>query len=526
MATPRFQAPGAGRDPCNTGHPQAVPSSWADGQQTVMAEGFELVRTIRQHLRRGAALLDEGKLDEALAETNAALALDAQSLPAQALRDRIERARPAASTGGAPAASGTSSSFVPHGVNAASWRGFEQRITERRFRALLETVNTSIVAGDAAAARVALDEARELRPDAAELAAFEARVAAVPVTVAATEVASSARVWMRAMGAAALFLIGVSMFIGLELIRPAQTVASAPVSTAVQPAVAPADDFRVADLPEAEPVPQPTEEDDSVPAIIMPPEPTLRPRGTTGNTAPPVLPVAEPVARREIAPPIISRETPLPAAATASARPIESRPVQEDLPIRPLGEVPDDYVAEGAPVRAASNESVLDTARPADVTRSPVPQPRAPSTSVPMTANNTAAAAADTVVPAAVVTSPADTSRVEEVLLRYARAYDSLDASAARAVWPSVNEKALARAFQDLSSQNVQFNNCDINIRGAVANASCSGEASYVVKVGSREPRTEPRLWRFELRRDGDAWKIENAETRRQATSASSYRDR
>jgi hypothetical protein len=135
-------------------------------------------------------------------------------------------------------------------------------------------------------------------------------------------------------------------------------------------------------------------------------------------------------------------------------------------------------------------------------------------------------AAAASVVPAAAMTMPVDTSRVEEVLRRYARAYDSLDASAARAVWPSVNEKALARAFQDLASQSVSFNNCDIDIRGAVANASCSGEASYVVKVGSREPRTEPRLWRFELRRDGEAWKIENAETRRQATSASSYRDR
>jgi hypothetical protein len=498
-----------------------------------MAEGFELVRTIRQHLRRGAALLDEGKFDEALAETNAALALDAQSLPAQALRDRIDRARPAAAPAPGEPITSSKSSFVPHGVNAASWRGFEQRISERRFRALLETVNTSIVAGDAASARVALDEARELRPDAPELAEFEARVAAVPVTPAMAEGGSSARIWMRAMGAAALFLIGVSMFIGLELIRPAQNIVSAPMSAPAQPAVTPADDFRLADVPEADPVPLPAGEDDSVPAIIMPPEPTLRPRGTTGITTP-VLPVAEPVARREEAPPaIIPRETAPPQAVTASARPIETRTVTDDLPIRPVGEVPDDYVAEAAAlrtasnepaaVRAASNESIVDTPRAADVTRSPVPQQRMPPTPVPAPTSN---AAADSVVPAAVVTTPADTTRVEEVLRRYARAYDSLDASAARAVWPSVNEKALARAFQDLSSQTVQFDNCDINIRGAVANASCSGEASYVVKVGSREPRTEPRLWRFELRRDGDAWKIENAETRRQAASASSYRDR
>jgi hypothetical protein len=500
-----------------------------------MAEGFELVRTIRQHLRRSATLLEAGQLDDALAETNAALALDPQSLPAQALRDRIERSRSTHMIADAPPPASKTSSFVPHGVNAASWRGFEQRITERRFRALLETVNTSIVAGDATAARVALDEARELRPDAPELAEFDARVAAVPVAPPVQEAASSARVWMRAMSAAALFLIGVSMFIGLELMRPSQTtVAPVAVATpAATPVQTPTDDLRVADIPAADSAPIAVEEeDDSVPAIVMPPEPTLRPRGTTGGTTP-TLPVAEPVARRDIAPPPVvpQRETPVPGAVTASARPIEVGTLPDDLPLRPVGEVSDDFVTEaaavrttpGEAVRASSNETIPDIPRTADVARAPVPQPRVPSTQI---ASLPSSAASASVVPAAAVTSPADASRVEEVLRRYARAYDSLDASAARAVWPTVNEKALARAFQDLSSQNVSFDNCDIDIRGAVANASCRGEASYVVKVGSREPRTEPRLWRFELRRDGDAWKIENAETRRQATSTSSYRDR
>jgi hypothetical protein len=262
----------------------------------------------------------------------------------------------------------------------------------------------------------------------------------------------------------------------------------------------------------------------------VPPEPTLRSRGTTGTITPALPPVAGPIAQRDTAPPptVPRADAPVPAALTANAQPIETRPLVEDAPVRQV-EVPDDYVAGGAPrtepteaVRA-SNESVADTPRPADiVNRSPVSQ-RVPPAPAPHPASNTAAAA---VVPASASMVPAETSRVEEVLRRYARAYDALDASAARAVWPTVNEKALARAFQDLSSQNVSFNNCDIDIRGAVANASCSGEASYVVKVGSREPRTEPRLWRFELRLDGEAWKIENAETRRQATSASSYQNR
>jgi hypothetical protein len=499
-----------------------------------MAEGFELVRTIRQHLRRGAVLLDEGKLDEALAEANAALSLDPQSLPAQALRERIGKAKPASISvsAAAPSDGNKSTSFVPHGVNAASWRGFEQRITERRFRALLETINTSIVAGDAMAARVALEEARELRPDAPELATFEARVAAVPVTAPVTTEPSGARIWMRAMGAAALFLIGVSMFIGLELMRPVPAAAPMPVSTPAAQVVVPTQQTAASDVAEPEALPVALgDEDDSVPAIMMPPEPTLRPRATTGSASPStpaIAPTAGPVAYREtVTPPV---EPP-----ALERRPVETSRIAEDVPFRPVGEVPDDYVAEPpAAVRASTQNAATEppaavrasTQNAVEIARSPVPQGRGPSMAPPSPGSTTAANA---VVPAAIVpsaVSPVDTTRVEEVLRRYAQAYDALDAGAARAVWPSVNEKALARAFQDLSSQHVSFDNCDIDIRGAVANASCSGQASYVGKVGSREPRTEPRQWRFELRRDGEAWKIENAETRRQPGTPTSYQNR
>jgi hypothetical protein len=119
---------------------------------------------------------------------------------------------------------------------------------------------------------------------------------------------------------------------------------------------------------------------------------------------------------------------------------------------------------------------------------------------------------------AAVIAPPrADENRVAQVLNRYASAYGSLDASAAHAVWPSVDERALARAFSSLQSQTVSFDTCDINVVGTTANASCRGHASYVAKVGSREPRSEARTWNFALRRGGDGWTIENAEARRVA---------
>ena len=468
-----------------------------------MAEGFELVRTVRQHLRRSAALFEEGKLDDALAEANSALALDPQNLPAQALRDRIDRAiRTPVSLGNHVPVAAAPTSYVPHGVNAASWRGFEQRIQERRFKALLDTINTSIVAGDAITARAALEEAHELRPDAPELAGFEARVAAVPVSAPAPEATPAAHIWMRAMGAAALLLIGVSMLMGLEWIRPSEVITSVPASIPAAPVAEPQQDLRAAEFPEAEPVPIGIDgEDDSVPAIVTPEEPTLRPRATTGTTPPPVVtPVAAPVADR----PVAMREPPIQ---------MEQRPVPDEPPIRSMGETSDDFVER------AANTQPVDTRPTVTAAIEPEPPPRSPARLPSTTSAATSTEAPAAAVMSAAVVMPREESQVEEVLRRYARAYDSLDASAARAVWPSVNEKQLAKAFQDLSSQNVSFENCEIDIRGAVANASCRGQASYVVKVGDRAPRTEPRTWRFELRRDGEAWKIESAETRRLSTS-------
>jgi hypothetical protein len=74
-----------------------------------------------------------------------------------------------------------------------------------------------------------------------------------------------------------------------------------------------------------------------------------------------------------------------------------------------------------------------------------------------------------------------------------------------------VNERALARAFDGLQSQNLTFEACDVHVAGDQARATCRGSARYVAKIGSREPRTEPRTWNFTLRRTGPDWKIESA---------------
>lgn len=132
----------------------------------------------------------------------------------------------------------------------------------------------------------------------------------------------------------------------------------------------------------------------------------------------------------------------------------------------------------------------------------------APAPSVP------AAVPADRSVPP---TRPVvdDDRLVRDTLQRYRTAYEDLDAHSAQAVWPAVNQAALARAFDGLESQTLIFDACSVQLRGESASATCRGSARYVPKVGSREPRVEPRVWNFTLRKNDGGWKIESARAQR-----------
>ena len=211
--------------------------------------------------------------------------------------------------------------------------------------------------------------------------------------------------------------------------------------------------------------------------------------------------------------------TPGPLTASNVPPPVVERAVerapapQDSEPSAPLGEVSDDFVATG-PTRTAAIEPDAG----------PAVAPQRPVLDTPVTADARSDLAPTPAVASAVSvpTTLQHQMRVEDVLRQYARAYAQLDARAARAVWPTVNERALARAFRDVASQNVRFDDCEIDIRGASANALCRGTASYVPKVGNREQRTEERSWRFELRLDGDAWQIVDVNASRQSSLDSS----
>jgi hypothetical protein len=102
---------------------------------------------------------------------------------------------------------------------------------------------------------------------------------------------------------------------------------------------------------------------------------------------------------------------------------------------------------------------------------------------------------------------------VRATLARYEAAYSGLNVSAARAVWPAVDARALARAFDGLASQRVALDRCDVSVNGTTAHAACSGIAEWTPKVGGGE-RRQNRRWAFDLVNAGGSWEILRAETR------------
>ena len=97
---------------------------------------------------------------------------------------------------------------------------------------------------------------------------------------------------------------------------------------------------------------------------------------------------------------------------------------------------------------------------------------------------------------------------VRDVLGRYASAYRNLNAGAAKAVWPSVDEKALGRAFAGLESQAIYFTDCQVSVVIVSAKAHCVGTAQFTPKVGNKTQHLENREWTFDFQKSGEQWTI------------------
>ena len=169
--------------------------------------------------------------------------------------------------------------------------------------------------------------------------------------------------------------------------------------------------------------------------------------------------------------------------------------------------------AAPSPLDASTVQHEDDAVRPAASSVAAVPATRTPAADVEALARPATQSAA--AAPAVVASSALDEQSVRTALQRYRTAYERLDAKSASTVWPSVNEPALARAFGSLQSQTLTFTTCDVDFRGADAVVTCDGSTRYTPLYGSREPRVEPRIWTFTLRKRGTEWKIDSVKAER-----------
>jgi len=181
---------------------------------------------------------------------------------------------------------------------------------------------------------------------------------------------------------------------------------------------------------------------------------------------------------------------------------------------------------------SAPSASTSNAAAPPQLLRPSMPPAGDPAAVLPQSAvqppvSHAVATARLAPVPEAAVAAPApppsvptpppidEEMLVKQALQRYRSAYEGLDARSAQAVWPAVDEAALARAFDGLESQHLTFDVCTVQLGVDRAAATCRGTTRYVPKVGNREPRIEPRRWTFALHKTGAEWKIDAARAER-----------
>jgi hypothetical protein len=212
--------------------------------------------------------------------------------------------------------------YVPHGVDAETWIGFEQRIQERRYRALLHQIDEAILRRDGIAARLALEEARELRPDAEDLNELSESVALIPVTL--PPASATPFILSRAMNAVALLVAGVALLVAIEYVRPPRPLPSSRAAVS----------------------------DVSAPSALTAPSSAPTPEEPVGSSAPPAdgivassepdLAIPDPVATSGVQPAVNIARPAVGGPATATFRP----QTLVDSPI-PAGarELPDDNAA-------------------------------------------------------------------------------------------------------------------------------------------------------------------------------------
>jgi hypothetical protein len=218
-----------------------------------------------------------------------------------------------------------------------------------------------------------------------------------------------------------------------------------------------------------------------------------------------------------VAPPMPDREAPVAAPSApvgqSSGRtgrtPITGAPATT----RPQATAPSRAVP--APPTSGRAES-KPAAKPDSVRIEPIPPAAMPDTGAPRSPaliEPVAPLPGMIAIPEPTIPPPArvfeeESVSLAQVLGRYEQAYDNLDASATAAIWPSVDVRALTRAFARLENQDLQLRNCVFAVSANDAAARCAGVLHYARRVGDRTPKIERHVWTIEFVRAGATWQI------------------
>jgi hypothetical protein len=254
-------------------------------------------------------------------------------------------------------------------------------------------------------------------------------------------------------------------------------------------------------------------------AAVQPPT-AIEPAPSSAPTAPPqgVASAPLPVA------PLQGR--PLPAAPAATARQdratsvalaVTSRPDRSPAAVARSGsDARRSDSAGGAAITTPRQAAAPRTSPRAPVEAAPAPLASArviepltvPALAAPPPVITTAAAAP--LAPPVVVAVSRDRDAVLETVQEYRQAYAAMDVTATAAIWPSVDRRALARAFSTLKSQDLELRDCEVALADASATTRCRGIVEYVRKIGNPTPRTGNQEFVFKMRKLGDDWFIDN----------------
>jgi hypothetical protein len=229
-----------------------------------------------------------------------------------------------------------------------------------------------------------------------------------------------------------------------------------------------------------------------VPRSVLPSAPIDRTESPASAKPAILAQPARGVAPRAAAPPRASAPRPAPRSSTPQPVEMGNRPVVRQVAIER-----DEPAISGLSASLGPPDDGTPVSEPAS--------DKTPAGSTALVPEITTAA------PPAIV---APTAAIESVLKNYAHAFSARNVGAAKSVWPGVDERALARAFDGLQEQRLELERCEISVEGSTAIATCVGTARYRPKVGTRSMRSERRAWTFHVGYRGDAWVIDDVEVR------------